>query len=87
MLLQIELPDDYVNHQTASRVEREIPTVYAMWLYSSGTVTLSKAAKLAGLAMYDFMSFCSANRVPVIDITTDELTQEVAGMRLHGVAA
>ena len=87
MLVQIQLPDDYVNYQTSERIERELPSVYALWLFQSGMVTLSKAAKLAGLALYDFMQFCSVNQVPVIDISKEELAAEVAGMRISGAMA
>jgi hypothetical protein len=34
---------------------------------------------VAGVNLYDFMAMCKANRVPVIDITRDELFEELAG--------
>jgi len=38
-----------------------------------------KAAELAGMNLYDFMSICKANRIPVIDITREELLEELSG--------
>ena len=43
-------------------------------------VTLSKAAQLAGLDIYEIMSVCKANQVPTMDISPDELAQEIAGL-------
>lgn len=54
---------------------------YALWLFKNARVTLAKAAELAGLDMYDFMSACKQNGVAVIDISKEELLQELAGMR------
>jgi predicted HTH domain antitoxin len=45
-------------------------------------VTLVKAAELAGISLYDFMSICKTNQIPVIDITRDELLEELAGFNL-----
>jgi len=42
-------------------------------------VTLVMAAELAGINLYDFMAICKTNRVPVIDITREELLEEMTG--------
>jgi predicted HTH domain antitoxin len=36
-------------------------------------VTITKAAELAGMDIYDFMAACKQNQVPVIDISKEEL--------------
>ena len=64
----------------ASLVQKEIRISYALWLYQQTRVTLSKAAQLAGLDIYEFMSVCKANQVPTMDISPDELAQEIAGL-------
>ena len=46
---------------------------YALWLFKNARVTLTKAAELAGLDIYDFMSACKQNEVAVIDISKEEL--------------
>ena len=55
-------------------------TSYALWLYQQERATLVKAAELAGVDLYDFMSICKANRAPVIDMTREELLEELAGL-------
>ena len=80
MQIAIDLPSDFVAFRGASLVQKEIRVAYALWLYQQTRVTLSKAAQLAGLDIYEFMSVCKANQVPTMDISPDELAQEIAGL-------
>jgi predicted HTH domain antitoxin len=50
---------------------------HALKLFKSSEVTLSKAAELAGLDIYDFMNVCKQERIPVIDVTREELLEEM----------
>jgi predicted HTH domain antitoxin len=80
MLIDIDLPKDFVEFQTESEIRKEMRTSYALWLFQRGRVTLSKAAELAGFDLYDFMAICKANGVPVIDISREELLQEMISL-------
>ena len=80
MQIAIDLPSDFVAFCGASQVQKEIRISYALGLYQQTRVTLSKAAQLAGLDIYEFMSVCKANQVPTMDISPDELAQEIAGL-------
>ena len=53
MQIAIDLPSDFVAFRGASLVQKEIRVSYALWLYQQTRVTLSKAAQLAGLDIYD----------------------------------
>jgi len=81
MQIAIDLPNDFVQFQTESDIKHEIRTSYAVWLYQHQPVTLGKAAQLAGTDIYDFMTLCKANRVPVIDISRDEILEELDGFK------
>jgi predicted HTH domain antitoxin len=81
MQIAINLPNDFVNFQSASGIEKDIRLSYSLWLFKNARVTLAKAAELAGLDIYDFMSACKQNEVAVIDISKEELLEELAGMR------
>lgn len=80
MQIAIELPNDFVTLQAKQQVQREIRLSYALWLYKAGRVTIVKASELAGMDLYDFMKSCKENQVPVIDLTRDELLEELDGM-------
>jgi predicted HTH domain antitoxin len=79
MQIAIELPSDFVNFQGTAETQQEVTTSYALWLVQQGRVTLSKAAELAGVDLYDFMMTCKRNKVPVIDISREELIAELSG--------
>ena len=79
MQIAIELPNDFVAFQAVSDIRQEVRTSYALWLYQRERVTLVKAAEVAGASLYDFMGICKSNQIPVIDITRDELLEELTG--------
>jgi predicted HTH domain antitoxin len=81
MQIAINLPNDFVNFQAAADIEKDIRLSYSLWLFKNARVTLAKATELAGLDIYDFMSACKQNEVAVIDISKEELLEELAGMR------
>ncbi len=80
MQIAIELPNDFVAFQAEPEIKKEIRNAYALWLYQRGRVTLVKAAELAGVDLYDFMAICKDNQVPIIDISRDELLEELTGL-------
>jgi len=77
MQVAIDLPSDFLGMLTQDVVAREMRITYALALFKDARVTLAKAAELAGMNLYEFMSVCKAQRIPVIDISRDELVQEM----------
>ncbi len=81
MQIAINLPNDFVDFQVATDIEKEMRLSYALWLLKNSRVTLSKGAELAGMDIYEFIAACKQNEVPVIDISKEELLEELDGMR------
>lgn len=79
MQIAIDLPNDFVASQAVADIRQEIRTSYALWLFQRERVTLSKAAELAGVSLFDFMGLCKSNGVAVIDVTRQELLDELSG--------
>ena len=79
MQIAIDLPNNFIAFQSTPDIQQEVRNAYALWLYQKQKVTLAKAAELAGANLYDFMSLCKTNNIPVINITRDELLKELAG--------
>ncbi|MEI6335996.1 MAG: UPF0175 family protein [Methylococcaceae bacterium] len=77
MQIAIDLPNDFIAFQSAPDIQQEVRNAYALWLYQKERVTLAKAAELAGVNLYEFMSLCKTNNIPVINITRDELLEEL----------
>lgn len=81
MQIAINLPNDFVEMQTTSVIEREMRLSYALALFKAGRVTISKAAELAGMTLYGFIRSCKDNQIPVIEMTREELIEELESMR------
>lgn len=79
MQVAIDLPNDFVAFQATADIRQEILASYALWLYQRERVTLAKAAEVAGVSLYEFMSLCKSNQISVIDVSRDELMAELAG--------
>jgi predicted HTH domain antitoxin len=50
----------------------------AIRFYQERVLSLGKAARMAGMGLWDFVEFLSANHVPVIDYDQEELAVEFA---------
>ncbi len=50
----------------------------AVKLFDDDAVTLRQGAKLAGMTLSEFMVECSANNVPVVRYSPEDLEQEMA---------
>lgn len=81
MQIAVNLPNDFVAFQSPADIEKDILLSYSLWLSKNSRAKLAKAAELAGLDIYDFMTACKQNEVAVIDISKEELQEELAGMR------
>jgi predicted HTH domain antitoxin len=80
MQIAIELPNDFMAMQSEQKVKQEMRLSYALRLYKTAQVTLSKAAELANMDIYEFMRFCKEEQIPVINVTKEELQEELESM-------
>ena len=81
MQIAVNLPNAFVAFQSVAEIEKDIRISYSLWLFKNARAPLAKAAELANLDIYDFMSVCKQNDVAVIEISKEELLEEHAGMR------
>jgi predicted HTH domain antitoxin len=79
MNIAIELPDSYAILQDLNSIQKELLLFYALMLFKQGRVSLSKAANISNLDIYDFMKECKKNLIPVIEVSKEELLQELEG--------
>ena len=80
MQIAINLPNEFVALQPINEIEQDMRLSYALWLFKNAKVTLSKAAELAAIDVYAFITECKKNEVPVINISKTELIEELASM-------
>ncbi len=82
MQVAVELPTNFISMQTETHIKQEISLSYALRLYRKSQVTLSKAAELASLDIYDFIKCCQEDKIPVIEMTKEELLAELNDMNI-----
>lgn len=80
MQITFNLPNDFVAFQSMAEIEQDMRLSYALWLFKNAKVTISKAAELAELNIYEFITACKKNDVAVIDMSKEELLDDLAGM-------
>jgi predicted HTH domain antitoxin len=83
--LTIELPEEALSALALSPDEanREARRILAVHWYAEGRISQGIGAAIAGLSRSEFIEALAAARVSVIQVTADELREELA----HGVGA
>jgi predicted HTH domain antitoxin len=82
MQIAIELPSDYLALNKQEVVTKEVQLSYALWLFKQARITIGKAAQLAGLSLQDFMLACKQYQVSVLDITEQEIKEELLSLKI-----
>lgn len=59
-------------------VKEGVGVALAVKLFDEGTISLGKAARLAGLPQGEFINYLSTLKIPVVRYGRDELVKEVA---------
>jgi predicted HTH domain antitoxin len=77
MKVIINLPDKYSYLGDYSQLERDIKQKYALSLYREEKISLSAAAEIAGMNVYEFISECKKYNIPVINYSPEELDKEL----------
>ena len=82
MQVSVELSDVYFSFYDKSVLAREMQLSLALILLKQGKVSISKAANIAGLDLYEFMRECKRNEIPVINISGEDLAEELISLKL-----
>jgi len=80
MQLAIELPNDFMALESENEVQQEVKLSYALRLYKHAKVTISRAAELASMDIYQFMAACKQEEISVINVSKEELESELKDM-------
>lgn len=79
--VEVFLPDDVflALRKSPQEVARDVRVAAAAEWYAEGLVSQGKAAELAGLSRPEFLDELAKRKVPVIQMTVEELKAELAG--------
>ena len=82
MKVTINIPDKYSYLSDQTKLKKEIKQKYALSLYREEKISLSAAAEIAGMNVYDFIFECKQNNIPVINYSPEELDKELDNLKL-----
>lgn len=80
---EIEFPEDILISLKESKEEfvKNIKLYAATELYKRKKLSLGKAAELVGMPRLEFADFLSKSRIPVLDLSAQELKSEIASAK------
>jgi predicted HTH domain antitoxin len=81
MTIEVTLPEDVFSslRKSPQEIASDVRIAAAVEWYAEGLVSQGKAAELAGLSRPEFLDELAKRKVPVIQMTVEELRAELAG--------
>lgn len=77
MKVTIDIPDKFAYLGDRLKLKKEIKQNYALSLYRDEKISLSAAAEIAGMDIYEFIAECRRNNISVISYSPEELDKEL----------
>ena len=81
--ISVHLPSDILLtiNESEQELEQRIKLALAVQLYSQEKVTIGKAAQIADLSRLAFETLLSANRIPIANLTIDEVMADIEKLK------
>jgi len=77
MRLSFNIPDKILNYYGSESLEKDLKLHHALVLFMRGEISLSMAAEFSDVSIYDFIFECEKNKIPVYNITPEDLENEI----------
>jgi predicted HTH domain antitoxin len=75
--LDVELPDELFAQLRKEEIESKVKEALVMELLREHRLSQGKAAEILGISRYELIDLMTNHRVPVIDLDTEELKNEL----------
>jgi predicted HTH domain antitoxin len=75
--LDVELPDELFAELRKEEIETKMKEALVMELLREHRLSQGKAAEILGISRYELIDLMTNHRVPVIDLDTEELKNEL----------
>lgn len=81
--IELEIPSDLSLAVNASEqeIKDHLKLALAFMLYQQEKLTLGKAAQLAGLSRYEFELALSKNKIPISNLSIDDIESDIQKLR------
>jgi predicted HTH domain antitoxin len=81
--ITIEIPQGITDMLSAAAVEREIRRYLAVKYYLDESITIGKAAELAGMNRMEFDLFLGQNQIPISLLDYQDIHADIKQMKLR----
>ena len=75
--LDVELPDELFAQLRKEEIESKVKQALVIELLREHRLSQGKAAEILGISRYELIDLMTNHRVPVIDLDTEELKNEL----------
>jgi len=81
--ISIDFPSDILLalNESESELKKRIKISLAVRLYKAGKLTIGKAAQVSGLSRYAFESYLSENKIPISNLTIEDVMEDITKLR------
>jgi len=76
-----DLPDAYIKMFDESKLKDQVKLAYALMLYKQEDASISKAAEIAGMDIYEFMFECKKHGLTTLDTEPESLKEELSALK------
>ena len=83
MTIEVTVPDDVFTtlRKSPTEVARDLRIAAAVEWYAEGLVSQGRASELAGVSRPEFLDELAKRKVPVIQMTVEDLMAELGSLR------
>ncbi len=81
--IELDIPADVsvAINESEQELKNQIKTAFALALYQNEKLTLGKAAQLAGLSRFEFELVLAKNKIPVSNLTLEDVEADLSKLK------
>jgi len=81
--ISIDFPSDILLalNESENELIKRIKISLAIRLYKANKLTIGKAAQVAGLSRFAFESYLSENKIPISNLTLEDIMEDMTKLR------
>ena len=82
--IPLEVPSDLLLtlNETEKELKEHMQLAVAMMLFFQKKITIGKAVKLSGLTRYEFEKALANNKIPISDISLEDVVEDVEKLEI-----
>lgn len=83
MKIALNIPDNFLLFSNSKKLEKDMKLNHALVLFMRGEISISMAAELSDISIYDFIFQCNKNNIPVYNTSPEDLEDELKSIDIN----